>query len=145
MSQTQRDFQLMIKREEEYLRREEKWENVERIARAQEYKKKLILDKIEYDNSKTISLKQEKERLFSSRAQIRRDADRQKQMIVETFEKMRKRGRLDRSALIQFGVALPEPVKEEEGEQHHTQEGGKNNHVNRRGSAVDSQMNPMGE
>jgi hypothetical protein len=100
MSQTQRDFQLMIKREEEYLRREEKWENVERIARAQEYKKKLILDKIEYDNSKTISLKQEKERLFSSRAQIRRDADRQKQMIVETFEKMRKRGRLDRSALI---------------------------------------------
>jgi hypothetical protein len=36
------------------------------------------MDKIEYDNSKGESLKQEKERLFSSRAQIRREADRQK-------------------------------------------------------------------
>ena len=90
----------MIKREEELLHREEKYATVERIARAQDYKKKLILDKIEYDNSKTESLKLEKQRLFSSRAQIRRDADKQKQKIVETFEKMRKRGRLDRSVLM---------------------------------------------
>ena len=34
MSQTQRQWQLMIKREEELLRREEKYSNVERIARA---------------------------------------------------------------------------------------------------------------
>ena len=34
MSQTQRQWQLMIKREEELLKREEKWANVERIARA---------------------------------------------------------------------------------------------------------------
>jgi len=33
---------------------------------------------------------------------------------VETFEKMRKRGKLDRSVLMQFGVAFPEPVKEED-------------------------------
>jgi len=91
---------MMIKREEELLHREEKYATVERIARAQDYKKKLILDKIEYDNSKTESLKLEKQRLFSSRAQIRRDADKQKQKIVETFEKMRKRGRLDRSVLM---------------------------------------------
>jgi hypothetical protein len=58
-------------------------------------------------------LQAEKKRLFSSRAQIRREADRQKQLIVETFEKMRKRGRLDRSVLLQFGVVVPEDIKEE--------------------------------
>jgi hypothetical protein len=72
----------------------------------------LILDKIEYDNAKTESLQEEKKRLFSSRAQIRREADRQKQLIMETFEKMRKRGRLDPAVLVQFGVAIPEEVKE---------------------------------
>ena len=113
----------MIRKEEESLRREEKLANVERIARAQEYKKKLILDKIEYDNHKTESLKTEKQRLFSSRAQIRRDADKQKQLIVETFEKMRKRGRLDRSILEQFGVAVPEEVKEEDEAQQKTMDG----------------------
>jgi len=40
----------MIKREQEMLRREEKWANAERIGRAQEYKKQQILDKIEYDS-----------------------------------------------------------------------------------------------
>jgi hypothetical protein len=50
---TQREWQLMIKKEQEMLKREEKWQTVERIARAQEYKKSLILEKIEYDNMKT--------------------------------------------------------------------------------------------
>ena len=52
-TQSRREWQLMIKREQEMLRREEKWANVERIARAQEYKKQQILDKIEYDSHKT--------------------------------------------------------------------------------------------
>jgi|LauGreDrversion4_2_1035121.scaffolds.fasta_scaffold224827_4 hypothetical protein len=34
MSQTQREWQHMIRREEELLKREEKYANVERIARA---------------------------------------------------------------------------------------------------------------
>lgn len=48
----EREWQNMIKKEQEALKREEKIETVQRIARAQEYKKKMILDKIEYDNSK---------------------------------------------------------------------------------------------
>ena len=72
----EREWQNMIRKEQEALKREEKIETVQRIARAQEYKKKIIMDKIEYDNSKGESLKLEKERLFSSRAQIRREADR---------------------------------------------------------------------
>lgn len=43
----------MIRREQEMLKREEKSENMERITRAQDYKKNQILEKIEYDNTKT--------------------------------------------------------------------------------------------
>ena len=95
----EREWQMMIRKEQESLRREEKQDNVQRIARAQEYKKKIIMDKIEYDSSKADSLKLEKERLFSSRATIRREADRQKQKILESFEKMRRKGKLDPSIL----------------------------------------------
>ena len=108
----------MIKKEQEMLKREEKWETVERIARAQEYKKSLILEKIEYDNLKTQTLMSEKERLFASRASIRREADKQKQAIMDQFKKTRKKGKLDRTALAQFGIApvggaSPEPIRED--------------------------------
>ena len=56
-TQSQREWQLMIRREQEMLRREEKLENVERISRAQEYKKQQILDKIEYDNSRGVAVR----------------------------------------------------------------------------------------
>ena len=38
-TQSQRDWELMMKKEYELLRREEKLESVERIQRAQNYKK----------------------------------------------------------------------------------------------------------
>ena len=91
--------------------------NVERIGRAQEYKKQQILDKIEYDNQKTEALRIEKERLFASRASIRREAEKQKQQILDTFEQMKKRGKLDREVLAQFGVgrhSIQEDPKEYE-------------------------------
>ena len=57
------------------------------------------MDKIDYENQKTEALRSEKEKLFSSRATIRAQADKQKQQILEAFEKMRKRGKLEKSAL----------------------------------------------
>jgi hypothetical protein len=60
----------------------------------------------------------EKERLFASRASIRREADKQKQAIMEQFEKMRKRGKLDRSALKQFGIVPDEPIREDPENEH---------------------------
>jgi hypothetical protein len=53
VTQSKREWQLMIRREQEMLKREEKSENMERITRAQDYKKNQILEKIEYDNTKT--------------------------------------------------------------------------------------------
>lgn len=65
----------MIKKEMELLKREEKIENVGRIAKAQEYKKQKILEKIEFDNMKTQHVRKEKEKLMDTRFSVRREAD----------------------------------------------------------------------
>ena len=57
----------MLKKEMELIKREEKWENVERISRAQEYKKAKILEKIEYDNLRSQQVQKEKEKLMETR------------------------------------------------------------------------------
>ncbi len=85
----------MIKREMELLKMEEKIENVERISRAQEYQKSKILEKIEYDNSKSAQLRKEREKLLETRFHVRRDADKQKKTIMEAFETMKKKGKID--------------------------------------------------
>ena len=40
----------MLKREMDLIKREEKFENVTRIAKAQDYQKQKVLEKIDYDN-----------------------------------------------------------------------------------------------
>lgn len=154
-TQSQREWQLMIKREQELIRREEKWLNVERISKATEYKKAQMLEKIEYDNEKTASVRAEKDKLLKSRAAIRREAERQKQAILETFEKMRKRGKVDKGALAQFGInlgghAAAETIEEEDtaelgGEDTRNQEIGYNNHhrgVAHNENPLETQINP---
>ncbi len=86
---------------------------------------------------KTQNLMTEKERLFASRASIRREADRQKQAIMEQFEKMRKRGKIDRSALAQFGTPLhgesiSQPIREDP--DNETVDGGAENYSPRVGN-----------
>ena len=59
---------------------------------------------------------------------------------------MRRKGRLDRSILVQFGVSVPEPVFEDPAnEGGHDEELGmtRNGGAARRGSALESQMNPI--
>lgn len=74
-----------------------------------------MLEKIEFDNVKTMTIKMEKDKLLQSRAQIRREAEKQKQEIVQTFEKMRRKGRIDRAALSQFGIPIggSPPIRED--------------------------------
>lgn len=85
----------MIKREMDLIKREEKVENVERIAKAQQYQKARILEKIEFDNLKTSQVRKEKDKLLETRFQVRREAERQKQHIMETFEQLKKKGKVD--------------------------------------------------
>lgn len=85
----------MLKREMDLIRREEKIENVERISRAQAYKKEKILEKIEYGNMKAHHINQEKAKLLETRFNIRKQADRQKKEIINVFETLKKQGKID--------------------------------------------------
>lgn len=53
-TQNEKDWNLMIKKEMDLIKREDRLENVDRITKATEYKKAKILEKIEFDNIKTV-------------------------------------------------------------------------------------------
>ena len=98
-TQSEREWEHMIKKEYDLLRREDKLESVERISRANNYKKQKILEKIEFDNMKSQHVKKEKEKLLETRFQVRREADRQKKEVMEAFEHMKKKGKIDNKSL----------------------------------------------
>ena len=56
----EREYQSLIKKELETLKREERLENVARIAKANEYQNKLVSDKIEMDKIKGDMIMKEK-------------------------------------------------------------------------------------
>lgn len=56
----EREYKALIKKEIEILKREERLENVARIAKANEYQNKLVEDKIEMDKVKGEMIAKEK-------------------------------------------------------------------------------------
>ena len=55
-----KEWEATLKREVDILRREERWDNVLRIQKAQEYQKKKVKQKIEFDKLKGEQLQVEK-------------------------------------------------------------------------------------
>lgn len=55
-----KEWEATLKREVDILRREERWDNVLRIQRAQEYQKNKVKQKIEFDKLKGEQLQAEK-------------------------------------------------------------------------------------
>jgi hypothetical protein len=108
MTKTQNDknWSLMIKKEMEMIKREDKLENVDRITKATEYKKHKILEKIEYDNVKSQHVQKEKEKLMETRFSVRREAEKQKNQILSVFEQMKKKGKIDNSSLQRLGLDI---------------------------------------
>ncbi len=97
------------------IKREDKLENVDRIAKAQEYKKTKVLEKIEFGNAKSEHVRREKEKLLETRFAVRREADKQKQTVLEAFESMKKKGKIDNSQLSKLGIDLTikeDPLRE---------------------------------
>lgn len=113
-TQNEKDWNLMIKKEMDLIKREDKQENVERIAKAQQFKKDKILEKIEFDNMKTQHVRKEKEKLLETRFQVRREADKQKTQIMEAFEMMKKKGKIDSASLQMLGLTVE--IKEDPNE-----------------------------
>jgi hypothetical protein len=73
------------------------------------------LEKIEFGNMKSEHLKKEREKLLETRFAVRREADKQKQTILEAFEGMKKKGKIDNTQLAKLGLDLAiqeEPLSE---------------------------------
>lgn len=60
---------------------------------------------------KTEHIRREKEKLMDTRFSVRREADKQKQNILEAFETMKKKGKLDPVSLQALGIDIQ--IKEE--------------------------------
>ncbi len=110
-TQSEKEWQLMLKREMDLIKREDKLENVERISKVQEYKKAKVLEKIEFGNIKSEHVQKEKEKLMETRFSVRREAEKQKQTILGAFENMKKKGKIDNTQLAKLGLDLE--IKEE--------------------------------
>ena len=63
----EKNWALLLKKEQELIKREDKQENVDRIAKAQQYKRDAIMEKIQFDSLKSKQVQQEKEKLASMR------------------------------------------------------------------------------
>lgn len=105
-TQSERDWSLMIKREMDLIKREDKLENVQRISKANEYKKAKILEKIEFGNMKGEHIRKEKGKLMETRFAVRKEADKQKQTILNAFESMKKKGKIDNTSLQKLGLDI---------------------------------------
>lgn len=55
-------------------------------------------------------MNKEKAKLMETRFLVRREAERQKQSLVEAFESMKKRGKIDNQSLSKLGLDIKENV-----------------------------------
>jgi uncharacterized protein YfeS len=99
-----REYEESIKKEIALIKREDRLENVERIARANAYQQKKIMEKIELDKLKTEALMAEKASMLQTRFAVRRQADQQKSKLMKTVELMKKKGRFDKEELAKLGI-----------------------------------------
>jgi len=83
-----------IKKEVKSIQREDRVENVQRIARAQEFQRQKMLEKIEEDNAKARKIKEDMQKLLETRKRLRAEADMQKQAVLANFERLKKEGNL---------------------------------------------------
>jgi len=78
---------------EHFLKTEEKRIGLTQKERAREAERLEMLEKIEEDNQRSLRLKQEKAELMQARQLMKQQIDRDKQQIIQDFEKM-KRGQI---------------------------------------------------
>lgn len=88
-SQMQKTFDLREKHNIDVLKKTDRRENVERIQKMQEYQRDKIMEKIMRDNEKAQRIKEEKANLLETRMRLRQEIDRNKQEIMEKFQKVK--------------------------------------------------------
>ena len=110
----QRDYEARIKREQELLKREDRLDNVARIARANKYQANRIKQKIDFDKQRGEQLMAEKKNMLDTRFAVRRQAEQQKRAMLETVEKMKKKGNFSKHDLKALGLVDEEDEENEE-------------------------------
>ena len=88
------------------LKREERLENVERIARANRYQAQLIKTKIDFDKVRGEQIMKEKADMLDTRFAVRRQAEQQKRAMLQTVEKMKKKGQFSKADLAALGLNI---------------------------------------
>ena len=99
-----KNYSLKLKKEMELIKREERLENVQRIAKANQYQKDLIKSKIAEQDQRGASLKKEKEKMLETRFTIRRKADKQKKKLLDKVEQLKSTGKFNKESMVQLGI-----------------------------------------
>ena len=103
-TQQMREWEQFVKRELEMMKREERLENVARIARANTYQQHKIMLRIEKDKEKAEKIAKDKAEIMQKRAAIRRRADEEKQEMMQKVQQMKKQGNFDKTELAALGI-----------------------------------------
>ena len=77
-----------------FLQSEDKKFNVQKIARQQQYERDMLDEKIHGDNNRSEKIKHERAEIMIAKQRLRRDIDKDKQLILEDFELI-KQGKID--------------------------------------------------
>lgn len=119
--------EVMKKRYKDFVNNEDKKLNVERISRQQQYERDLLDKKIQDDNNRSIKIKQERQEIYQTKQKLRRDIDKDKQLILQDFE-MIKQGKVEPDEVAKkYGYVARSPdggsQKGSTGRNNHSQNG----------------------
>jgi hypothetical protein len=93
-----KEMELRKKKDIEEIKRQDKIENVIRIAKQQQYAREKVLERIQEENQRVIALKQAKNEIMEERKIRKEKAEADKRKLLETFDKFKK-GKCDLSVI----------------------------------------------
>lgn len=88
------------------MKREERLDTVERISRANEFKKKIVMDKIDNMRIRNDHVQSEKKKMMAHRLKLRSDAEVQKRHMLEQVEIMKRKGNFNKEELAKLGIDM---------------------------------------
>lgn len=107
---------LVIKKTAEELKRQDRFEEVKRMARQQDYQREVVMDRIQEQYSRVQLISKEKQSILEQRKQLRKDVEIKKKQLMEKFERLKKqKGGIANSeelAIILNEVRVPQTMKD---------------------------------
>ena len=92
----------------------EKRSVIERQTRSQQAQRDKLRGKIEMQSEVYRTIQEDKVRMQAQRQEMKKKAEKEKQEIMQAFEKMKAKGKMDPKMLAKFGISLDEDPQPEE-------------------------------